>query len=77
MPRVALQATPWSPAKRARGVIVEDDLDRGRGGVGGLQHSKEFDELATAVAVLDEGVHLAGQRSMPAISVTVPWRLYS
>jgi hypothetical protein len=48
--------------RNVRGVIVEDDLGRGRGGVGGLQHSEEFDEFATAVAVLDEGVHLAGQQ---------------
>jgi hypothetical protein len=34
--------------RNVRGVIVEDDLDCGRGGVGGLQHSEEFDEFATA-----------------------------
>src|SRR5689334_21646123 len=45
-----------------RGVIVEDDLDRGHCGVGGIEHIEKFDEFATAMAVLDEGVHLAGQQ---------------
>src|SRR5207237_4185786 len=48
--------------RNVHGVIVENDLDRGRGGVGGLQHREEFDEFATAVAVLDQRVHLAGQQ---------------
>ena len=39
-----------------RGVIVEDDLDRGRGGVGGLQHSEEFDKFA-GIDLLTGQVH--------------------
>ena len=63
-----------------RGVIVEDDLDRGHRGVGSIQHIEEFDEFATAMAVLNEGVHLAGQqvdaghqgdRSMASVLVIV------
>jgi len=45
-----------------RGVIVEDDLDRGHRGVGSIQHIEEFDEFAAAMAVLNEGVHLACQQ---------------
>ena len=45
-----------------RGVIIEDDLDRGHRGVGGIEHIEEFDEFATAMAVLDKGVHLAGRQ---------------
>jgi hypothetical protein len=45
-----------------RGVTVEDDFDRGRRGVGSIQHIEEFDEFATAMAVLVEGVHLASQQ---------------
>jgi len=63
--------------RNVRGMVVEDDLDRGRGWVGGFQHIEEFDEFTTAIAVLDERVHLAGEQVDAAISVTVPWRLYS
>ena len=48
--------------RNVRGVIIEDHLDRGHRGVGGIQHIEEFDEFATAMAVLDEGVHLAAQQ---------------
>ena len=56
-------------------MIVEDQLDRRMGRIGGVEKLEEFDEFAAAVAVLDEGVNLAG--SMPASKLTVPWRLYS
>src|SRR5207344_549970 len=42
------------------GMIVEDQLDRGVGWIGGVEKLEEFDEFATAVAVLDEGVNRAG-----------------
>ena len=35
------------------GVIVEDQLDRRMGRIGGVEKLKEFDELAAAVAILD------------------------
>ena len=60
-----------------RGVIVEDDLDRGRGGVHGIERVEEFDELATAWRSLTRAWTWPVIRSMPAIKVTVPWRLYS
>ena len=41
-------------------MIVEDQLDRGAGWIGGVEKLEEFDEFATAVAVLDEGVNRAG-----------------
>ena len=43
-------------------VIVENDLDRGRGGVGGIEQAEEFDEFAAAMAILHQDVHLARQR---------------
>ena len=44
------------------GMIVEDQLDRGMGRIGGVEKLEKFDEFAAAVAVLDEGVNLAGQQ---------------
>ena len=55
------------PAETVKTVmIVEDQLDRGDGRVGGIEELEEFDELAAAVALLDERVDLAVSRSMPA-----------
>jgi hypothetical protein len=45
-----------------RGMIVEDQLDRRMGRIGGIEKLEKFDEFATAVAILDEGVNLAGQQ---------------
>ena len=43
-------------------MIVEDQLDRGAGRIGGIEKLEEFDELAAAVAISDERVDLAGQK---------------
>src|ERR1700730_15584063 len=43
------------------GMIVEDQLDRSMGRIGGIDEREEFDEFAAAVAVLDESVNLAGE----------------
>ena len=59
------------------GMIVEDQLDRGAGRIGGIEKLEEFDELAAAVALPDERVDLAVSRSIPANRLSVPWRLYS
>src|SRR5258708_6945141 len=48
-----------------RRVIVEDQLDRRTGRVSGIEKLEEFDELAAAVAVLDQGVDLAGEQINP------------
>src|SRR5215831_4736451 len=45
-----------------RGMIVEDQLDRRMGRIGGVEKLEKFDEFATAVAVMDEGVNLTGQQ---------------
>ena len=37
-----------------RGMIVEDQLDRGAGRIGGIEKLEEFDELSAAVAVSDK-----------------------
>jgi hypothetical protein len=60
-----------------RGMIVEDQLDRRMGRIGGVEKLEEFDEFAAAVAILDQGWTLPVSRSMPASKLTVPWRLYS
>src|SRR6266700_3909930 len=44
------------------GMIVEDQLDRRMGRIGGINELEEFDELAAAVAISHEGVNLAGQQ---------------
>ena len=46
-------------------MIVEDQLDRGAGRVGGVEKLEEFDELAAAVAVSDEGMDLSGEQIDP------------
>ena len=60
------------------GMVVEDDLDRGRSRIGRIEQLQEFDELARAMAILDERMNLAGhevdpgqeaQRSMALILV--------
>jgi len=43
-----------------RGVIVEDQLDCSVGRIGGVEKLEEFDEFTAAVAILDQGVDLAG-----------------
>ena len=47
------------------GMIVEDQLDRGAGRIGGIEKLEEFDELAAAVAISDQGVDLAGEQIDP------------
>jgi hypothetical protein len=42
-----------------RGMVVEDQLDRCMGRIGSVEKLEEFDELAAAVAILDQGVDLA------------------
>jgi hypothetical protein len=41
-----------------RGVIVENQLDRGDDGTGGIKKLEETDELSAAVAVTDKGMDL-------------------
>src|ERR1700680_1804346 len=43
-------------------VIVEDELDGGAGRISGIEKLEEFDELSTAMAILDKGVNLAGEQ---------------
>ena len=43
-------------------MIVEDQMDCRLGRVGGIEDFEEFDELAAAVAILHQGVNLAGQQ---------------
>src|SRR5215468_3719564 len=45
-----------------RGMIVEDQLDRRMGRIGSIDELEEFDEFAAAMAVLDQGVNLAGKQ---------------
>ena len=47
---------------KVRRMIVEDQLDRGVGRIGGIEKLEEFDELAAAMAVLDQGVNLAADK---------------
>jgi hypothetical protein len=42
-----------------REVIVEDQLDRGVGRIGGVDKLEEFDEFAAAMAIPDQGMDLA------------------
>src|SRR6516165_1158935 len=59
------------------GMIVEDYLDRRFCRIGGIDKLEKFDEFATAVAVLDNGMNLpgeqidAGQQSDRAVSLVL------
>ncbi|WP_210250715.1 hypothetical protein, partial [Bradyrhizobium hipponense] len=48
-----------------RGMIIEDQLDRGPGRIGGIEELEEFYELSAAVAVFDERVDLPGEQVNP------------
>src|ERR1700739_2711712 len=39
-------------------MVVEDDLDRGIGRIGGVHELKKLDELPTAVPVFDQGMDM-------------------
>ena len=41
------------------GMIVEDQLDRRVGRIGGFEQLEKFDEFAAAVTILDQGMNLA------------------
>src|SRR5947209_10259453 len=43
-----------------RGMIVEDQLDRRLGRIGGVEQLEEFDEFAAAMPILDQRMDLAG-----------------
>ena len=45
-----------------RGMIVEDQLDRRAGWVSGVEKLQEFNEFATAMAVLHQSMDLAGHK---------------
>src|SRR5215208_1555255 len=47
------------------GMIVENQLDRGAGRIGGIEQLEEFDELPAAVAVSDQGMDSAGEQIDP------------
>src|ERR1700757_5224913 len=47
------------------GMIVEDQLDRGAGRIGGIEKLEKLDELAAAVAVSDQGMDLPGKQVYP------------
>jgi hypothetical protein len=48
-----------------RRVVVQDQPDRRAGRVSGIEKLEEFDELAAAMAVFDQGVDLAGEQIDP------------
>ena len=69
-------------SRYVRGMIIEDQLDRGAGRISGVETLEEFDELPAAVAVFDERMNLAGkqvdsgqqaQRAMTFVLVAQRW----
>src|SRR5206468_1377013 len=44
-------------SRDVRGMIVEDQLDRGAGRIGCIEQLEEFDELPAAVAISDQGMN--------------------
>src|SRR5271165_5950106 len=49
-------------ARDMGGMVVENDLDRGVGGVGGVEELEKLNEFATAVALLDQGMDVTGEQ---------------
>ena len=49
-------------SRYVRGMIIEDQLDRGAGRISGVETLEEFDELPAAVAVSDERMDLPGKQ---------------
>ena len=47
-------------------MIVENQLNRGAGRIGGIKEPEEFDELAAAVAVSDQGMNLPSEQINPS-----------
>jgi hypothetical protein len=43
-------------------MIVEDQIDRGVGRIGGIEELEEFDEFAAAMTVPDQGMNLAADK---------------
>jgi hypothetical protein len=43
-------------------MIVEDQLDRRLGRIGGIEELEEFDEFAAAMTVPDQGMNLAAEK---------------
>jgi hypothetical protein len=52
-----------------RGMIVEDQLDRGAGRIGAIKKLEELDELSAAMAVPDEGMEVTGEQANPGQQV--------
>jgi hypothetical protein len=48
-----------------RGMVVEDQLDRGAGRISGIDKLEEFDELSAAVAISNQSVDLPGEQINP------------
>ena len=53
-------------------MVVKDDLDRGVRWVGGIEEFEELDKFAAAMAVLDQGVNLAGEQIDTCLLYTSP-----
>ena len=49
-------------ARDMSGMVVENDLDRGVGGVGGVEELEKLNEFTTAVAFLDQGMDVTGEQ---------------
>src|ERR1035441_6366226 len=67
-----LEAIGWSSSEPSsgfsgdvRGMIVEDQLDRGASRIGGIEKLEEFDELSAAMAVSDESMDFSGEQIDP------------
>ena len=48
-------------ARDMGGMVVENNLDRGVGGVGGVKKLEKLNEFTTAVAFLDQSVDVADE----------------
>src|SRR5260370_24240685 len=54
-----------SLARDMGGMVVENDLDRGVGGVSGIEELEKLDEFAAAMAFLDQGMDVTGEQIDP------------
>jgi len=49
-------------SRDVRGMIVQNQLDGGAAGIGGIKEFEEFDKLSAAVAISDQSMNLAGEQ---------------
>src|SRR6516164_6567595 len=62
---IGCAASQFVVSREMGGMVVKDELDRGVGGVTGIEEFEKRNEFAAAVAFLDQGVDMASEQIDP------------